>query len=239
MPTYGNAGSQINYAMSTTPQARARKAAYALQMNPAYQRQQRAGAYSAQQVGLEHDQQAEQQRREGALSELDKAWGSPERMAGMEKLYSTGLQNQVAGLQHGFQQASQHAGLAAARRGRLGSSFDTEQQAGLQHGLQNDILGAENESYGSLQSLKTADENQRQALRHAIMSGDPQAAAAFQAQAQGYGDQTQQLLEKQRLQEEAQRRQEQQQAANYSTLGNVLTSAGGGFTNYMNYSGGY
>lgn len=192
----------------------------------------RAGAYSAEQIGLEHQTQAEQQRREGALVDLDRAYANPERTAGMERLYSANLGNQVAGLQQGFQQASQHAGLAAARRGRLGSSFDTEQQAGLQHGLQSDVMGAENEAYSGLQNLRQNDEQQHQVLRRALLSGDPQTADALQAQAQGIGLQTGQLFTQQQRDEEARRRGQQQMQQNYATLGNVLSSAGAGVQNY-------
>jgi hypothetical protein len=200
-------------------------------------RRQQAGAYNAAQIGLEQQNEAERQRREQALTELDRGYADPSRMAGMEKLYQANLGNQIAGLQQGFRQQSQKAGLAAARRGRLGSSFDTEQQAGLQHGLQQDIMGAESEAYGGLDRLRQADEAQHQALRRALLAGDPQTAAAMQQQAAGYGMQTQSILEAQRMADEARRRQEQNQQQNYQTLGDVLSSGGAGVQNYFQYRG--
>ncbi len=193
--------------------------------------------YGAQQDVITQQQQAEDARRNAALADLDRGYASPGRMAGMENLYKANLGNQVAGLQRGFHQASQHSGLAAARRGRLGSSFDTQQQAGLQNGLRQDVMGAENESYGGLESLRQNDEAQHQALRRALLAGDPQTAGAFQSEAAGYGLQTQNILNDQRQREEERRRQQEQMSANYSTLGNVLSSAGSGVQNYYQYKG--
>lgn len=202
-------------------------------------RRARAGAYNAEQIGLEHQNEADRQQRESALSSLDQAYASPERMAGMEKLYGANLNSQIQGLQSGYNTASQKSGLAAARRGRLGSSTDTETQAKLGNNFQSDVMNAESQSYGGLDALRTNDENAHQALRRAILAGDPQTAAALQSQAQGYSDQSQQLLQQQQRDAEARQRQQQQQQGNYDLAGNLMINAGQGYTNYNNYRYGY
>jgi hypothetical protein len=105
----------------------------------------------------------------------------------------------------------------------------------LQHGLQQDVAGAENESYGNLQAMKTADEQQRLALRNAILSGDPQTAAALQAQAQGSALQTQGLLQRQMDQAQATQRREQEMRDKYNLMGDVATSVGKGYEGYTSY----
>jgi hypothetical protein len=203
--------------------------------NTAAARRMRASQYNTEQIGLEHQQEAERQRREAALADFDRAYANPERMAGMEKLYQTQLGDQLTGLQSAYHRNSQQAGLAAARRGRLGSSYDAEQQARLQSGLQQDVMGAEQSSYGQLQSLKLADEQQRLALRRAILSGDPEAAALAQNQAGQYNLQANQITTNAAGAEEARRRHEAEQQQMYGLLGGSLSQIGQGVNNYQTY----
>lgn len=199
----------------------------------------RAGVYNGQIIQGEHERDAENAQRQTALGDLDRAYTDPSRTAGREAVYAGNLQNQLAGLQYGYGQASQHAGLAAARHGRLGSSYDASQQGALRSDLQNNVMGAEANSYGQLDALRTNDENAHQAMRRSILAGDPQTAAAYNAQALQYGNDSQQL--NQRAQQDAYNRQirDQQRSLNYTAAGDTLGSIGGGVRNYYGYYGGF
>lgn len=127
--------------------------------------------------------------RAGALGSLEAGYGN--RQAGYDQAYNANLSNSLAGLGAQYQQGMQHNALENARRGRRGSSYDAEQQAGLQYGYQSGAANAANDAYGYSQQLQDADFAQQQALRRAILSGDPQSAAAYQAQAAGANNQAQ------------------------------------------------
>lgn len=200
----------------------------------------RIGAYNEQQIALEHQREAERLKREQALGDLDKAFADPSRTAGREAQYGANLNNQLQGLQYDFNQNSQHAGLSAARRGRLGSSYDQEVQGGLQAGLQSNIAGAQQASYGQLQALQQNDIGQHEALRRSILAGNPQEAQLYGLEARNYGDLSAQMLQRAQDEAEARRIRDAGRYANYQAAGDTLSSFGSGIRNgYGYYNGGF
>ncbi len=123
-----------------------------------------------------------------ALGAVESGYGN--RQGAYDDAYNANLKSALTGLGQQYQQGSQQAALQNAKRGRTGSSYDAETQAGLQDRYRSGAMNAANDAYGYSQQLSDADMAQHQALRRAILSGDPQSGAAYQAQAAGANNQS-------------------------------------------------
>lgn len=161
--------------------------------NFALQYQQRD--YGRQQDIYGRQQYADNQDRQQTIDALDRAYQSPERNAARNAQYDTSLANDVAGINYNYGQQSQSAGLNAIRRGQYGSSTDAETQAGLTSNAQMATVSAQQQAANQKSSLEDQDRQQYEALRRALLSGDPQAAQQYQAQAQGSSDTINRILQ--------------------------------------------
>jgi len=220
----------INRGMYNRPEAVAARAALAAL--PGQQEAQRTLAYNQQGVDQARRGAEEDARRNNALSELDAAYANPNRTTARNQLYDAQLGDQVAGLQYGFGQQSQKAGLNAARRGRLGSSYDAETQGGLQAGLQGNVMAAQNQAANQRSNMEAQDRQQHEQLRRSIMGTNGLQTAANQQLGYSYGQESEGILRQ--AQNDARLRQEsdQDRLRNYQTVGNVAGSVGRGVYNY-------
>lgn len=159
--------------------------------------------------------------RGSALSSLEAGYGN--RQGSYDQAYDANLRDSLAGLGAQYQRGSQQAALQNAKRGRTGSSYAAETQAGLQDQYRTGAANAANDAWGYSQQLGDADFQQQQALRRAILSGDPQSAAAYQAQAAGANNQSTALAGMNAL--------GQQQRQINEQYGNAVSQQYGGYGN--------
>lgn len=151
--------------------------------------------YARQKDLYGRQQYSDNQDRQQTLGALDRAYQSPERMAARNAQYDASLANDVAGINYNYGQQSQAAGLNAVRSGRLGSSTNAETQAGLASNAQMSTVNAQQKAADQKAALQDQDRQQYEALRRALLSGDPQAAQQYQAQAQGSSDAINRILQ--------------------------------------------
>ncbi len=150
-------------------------------------------AYQQRQREMADQREAREGVRAQALSQVDQAYAAPSREAGYTNAYDTRLNDSMVGINQNYQYGSQQAGLAAAKRGRLGSSTDAEHQAALRSSLQLSTAGATTDAQSYSDAMRANDYAQHEALRNAILSGDPQTAAQYQQMAAQSNQQSGQL----------------------------------------------
>lgn len=184
--------------------------------------------YNAQASNLDAYKYQDDAARGKALTSLDSGYGN--RGDSYQQAYDANLKSALSGLGAQYQQGSQQSALQNAKRGRTGSSYAAETQAGLQDQYRTGAMGAANDAWGYSQQLSDTDYQQQQALRRAILSGDPQSGAAYQAQAAGANNQASSLAGMSAL--------SQQQRQINQLYGNAQSQQLGGYgqagANYVN-----
>lgn len=139
--------------------------------------------YARRQQLLKQYQGEDDAARNQALGSIESAYANPQRAASYDQSYQSRLGDALAGINQQYQGQSQQTSLAAAAKGRLGSSYDAETQARLRGGAQMSALGAQGDASDYANGLRDTDYAQAQAMRRSMLSGDPQSAAAYQGMA--------------------------------------------------------
>lgn len=140
-------------------------------------------------AGEESDRQRNQ-----TLAALERSYASPARAQARDDNYNAEVGAATTSAQYDYGEQSKADALDMVRRGKLGSSTDAENRAKLHAGTQQRVEQAAAQAGDRRTSLQVQDDTQYQALRRAILSGDPQAAARYQAQAQAGGNNIDRLL---------------------------------------------
>lgn len=174
----------------------------------------------------------EDEQRSESLVNLERAYGGAGREQGYNQAYQSRLGGALSGLAADYQKDTQGTSLAAARRGRLGSSFDAEQQAGLQHNLRMGTVAASNDAYDYAQGMRDTDYTQHQALRRSLLSGDPQSAAYYQGMAGNATAEAGRLSQQAALADRQRQYNEAYGNAQSQTLGSYGTSLANGVYSY-------
>ncbi len=190
-------------------------------------------AYRRYQTDIGRQRSADEEKRMGAITALEKGFADPSRTAARYELYQANLGNEVASLNRGFQDSSQRAAQEAVRRGRLGSSTDAEKQSALGHTLRSSVMGAENAANEQRTSIEDQDQRQLQSLRRSLLTADPQAQQTYRAQASQASGEVGRILSAGADQQRQREQEALEQMQRYQTYGGMANAGAAGVYGYF------